>query len=117
LLRTRRQAAAASAQTAKRGQQEVADDQDDHAADPEPARDQGEQAAERIPAATAEAHAAAAGRILEIAALALVTEPHRVLLLLGRNALAAQRLQFGTAPARSAAKEIREWYFRARWRW
>src|SRR4051794_2888625 len=81
-------ATASAAKTAKGAQQEVADDENDDAADPEPAGDQWKQTAKASSAksATTETHAAAAGDILEIAAFTLVAEPHRALLLQGRNA-------------------------------
>src|SRR6185437_5668336 len=65
-------AATPRVQAAERGQDEIADDEHDHAADPEAARDQRQKAAE-----TAAAEAAAApGQVVEIGAFALVAEPH-----------------------------------------
>ena len=94
--------APASAKAAERTQQEIADDEDDDSADAEAAGDERQQAAEAAAAesAAAEAHSAAAGVVGEIAALALVAEPHRALLLPLPNASHALRLQFEDASTR-----------------
>src|SRR5438094_112024 len=108
LLRLWNEAATPSpaAKAAERAEQEITDDEDDDAADAEAAGDQRKQAAETTAAqsAAAEAHAAAPCDIFKIAALTLVAEPHRDLLLQGRNAWAADRLQFDRVAARDRGK-------------
>src|SRR4051812_4459228 len=70
--------APAAAEATQRAQEEVPDDQHDHAADPEPARDERKQAPQRVASTATKAHAATAGCVLEIAAFPLVAEPHRL---------------------------------------
>ena len=80
LLRSRaRHHSTAAPEPAERAQDEIADNEDDDAADAEPARDQGEQAAERAAPAAAETETAALpGPILEIIAFRFVAQPHRL---------------------------------------
>src|SRR5689334_20188658 len=93
LLRCRHQSASTtSAKTAQRAQQEVADHEDDHAADSKAACDQRQQAPEPTAAESPASQAASAGDIFEIGALTLVAEPHGGLLS-PPNARDAQRLQ------------------------
>jgi hypothetical protein len=80
LLRAWGNSPTSAAKSSERAQEEIADYQNDHSADAETARDQGQKTAEPSSAksAAAEAHASTAGIIDKIAAFAFVAEPHLI---------------------------------------
>jgi 3-hydroxybutyrate dehydrogenase len=110
LLGTRNKAPAAApapAQSAKRAQQEIADNEDEDAADPEAAGNQRQQATKAAAsAAKAKAAPASSSRILEVAAFPFVAEAHALPPVHRPNALGRRRLQFDAGLARERARRI-----------